>query len=355
MIRACERLGHEVHFVFLPSRQMGDFDFEEHVRAFAAERFHVLERKKFPELRYYVSRIFHKIKRKIKNSPFRISDLDETYFRGFTSQISILNSVFGFDVVITQYVTFSLVFDAFGPSTLKIIDTHDRFQNEMPSAEERRGLLRADKVLAIQSSEAQYFADLIPERKDSIDVVSHIIDLAEPVNVRTCSGATFIGSDFHQNNVSILWFISEVLPLVIKEDPAFRFYVAGTVCRKIPDAPCVVKLGVVAAFEDAFANGPILVNCITAGTGVKIKLLEAFGHGIPVVSTQMGVEGIADEDLTGVSICPDGSARIFADSLLALYRNADARATKGSLAFETAKLWNKRQISSLKDCLGTIR
>jgi glycosyltransferase involved in cell wall biosynthesis len=35
---------------------------------------------------------------------------------------------------------------------------------------------------------------------------------------------------------------------------------------------------------------------ILSGSGVRVKLLEAFAAGIPVVSTRLGAEGLADQD-----------------------------------------------------------
>ena len=35
---------------------------------------------------------------------------------------------------------------------------------------------------------------------------------------------------------------------------------------------------------------------ILSGSGVRVKLLEAFAAGIPVVSTHLGAEGLADHD-----------------------------------------------------------
>jgi len=35
---------------------------------------------------------------------------------------------------------------------------------------------------------------------------------------------------------------------------------------------------------------------ILSGSGVRVKLLEAFAAGIPVVSTRLGAEGLADRD-----------------------------------------------------------
>jgi glycosyltransferase involved in cell wall biosynthesis len=40
----------------------------------------------------------------------------------------------------------------------------------------------------------------------------------------------------------------------------------------------------------------VFVCPILSGSGVRVKLLEAFAAGIPVVSTRLGAEGLADRD-----------------------------------------------------------
>ncbi|MGJ7511014.1 glycosyltransferase [Variovorax sp. GT1P44] len=351
MVKTCKARGHEVHFVFLPSRQMGDFDPQAHRALLGSGNFHCLERGPVADAAYYAGRAIWKARRKLTRSRFLQSDVDETYFSGFTPQLRKLERQHGFDVVIAQYVTFTRAFDAFGPRAFRVVDTQDSFAGGIPMAQERRGLIRAQRVLAIQDREAEYFRRLLPPSMDTVSLVSHIIDIDAPFDLSACAGAAFIGSDFAQNNQSLAWFVDQVLPLVRQQEPDFKLFVAGTVCRKCADAPGVVKYGVVPRFRDAFREGPILVNSITHGTGVKIKLLEAFGHGIPAVSTQFGVEGIRASDLHGVRVTPDGDAAAFADAVLHLYRDRQERVERGRAAFGTAQSWNDRELAALTDSL----
>jgi hypothetical protein len=351
MVKTCMQRGHEVHFVFLPSRQMGDFDPQAHVELLGHANFHCLERGFIADAAYYAARAVWKARRRLTGSRFLQSDVDETYFSGFTSQLKSLERRHAFDVVIAQYVTFTRAFDAFGPQVFRILDTQDSFADGMPMAQERRGLMRAHRVLAIQDREAEYFRRLLAPATQAVSVVSHIIDIDEPYDLSDCAGAAFIGSDFAQNNHSLGWFVEQVLPIVRQHQPEFRLFVSGTICRKVADAPGVVRNGVVPRVRDAFRDGPILVNSITQGTGVKIKLLEAFGHGIPAVSTTFGVEGIRPTDLDGVLVTPDGDATAFADAVLRLYRDKQERIERGRAAFRTARSWNERELSALTDSL----
>jgi glycosyltransferase involved in cell wall biosynthesis len=45
-----------------------------------------------------------------------------------------------------------------------------------------------------------------------------------------------------------------------------------------------------------FASCALFVCPVRSGSGIRVKLLEAFASGIPVVSTRLGAEGLARED-----------------------------------------------------------
>ena len=350
MMRAAAEMGHEVHFILLPSRHLGDFDQAAHEAAYGA-RFHLLRRPAWQEKLYLARRAQAKILRRLTRSSFRVSSVDEIYFSPFSGQIRALDRQENFDIAITQYVEFSAALAAFA-TPRRMLDTHDSFQGQMPEAEERRGLLRARDVIAIQDAEAALFRQMLGAEADRVCVISHFIETRQPVPAEPCTGATFIGSDFRQNNVSLTWFIEEVLPLIRREEPDFVLHVAGSVGRAVPDAPGVIKLGRVPAFEDAFARSPILVNSITLGTGIKIKLLEAFGAGLPVVSTALGVKGIEAEDLQGTLVVPDNDPVQFAQETLRLFRDPALRAALAAENIRIRDRWNALQNKRLAECLS---
>ncbi len=65
------------------------------------------------------------------------------------------------------------------------------------------------------------------------------------------------------------------------------------------------------------------MNPILAGSGVRVKLLEAFAAGIPVVSTRLGAEGLASTDGDICALADDPAD--FAKKVLALIEDpADA-------------------------------
>ena len=112
--------------------------------------------------------------------------------------------------------------------------------------------------------------------------------------------AYHIGSmDWLPNIEAINGFIEDTLPAVLKEFPDFEFHIAG---RKMPASlhdkkiPGIVSWGEVESAESFARNFQIMLVPLQSGSGIRIKILEAFAMGIAVISTEQGIRGIDVED-----------------------------------------------------------
>jgi glycosyltransferase involved in cell wall biosynthesis len=68
----------------------------------------------------------------------------------------------------------------------------------------------------------------------------------------------------------------------------------------------------------------VFVCPILSGSGVRVKLLEAFAAGIPVVSTRIGAEGLARQDGEICRLADDPAG--FAGRILEVLENPEAAA-----------------------------
>jgi glycosyltransferase involved in cell wall biosynthesis len=111
----------------------------------------------------------------------------------------------------------------------------------------------------------------------------------------------FLGSFRHGPNLTAIeWFIRHVLPRIVDERPDARLVVVGS----DPPPPglfagaghSVELLGFVEDVRTELARRALFVCPILSGSGVRVKLLEAFAAGIPVLSTTVGAEGLARKD-----------------------------------------------------------
>jgi glycosyltransferase involved in cell wall biosynthesis len=77
---------------------------------------------------------------------------------------------------------------------------------------------------------------------------------------------------------------------------------------------------------------------------VRVKLLEAFAAGIPVVSTVVGAEGLALKDGEFCALSDDPAG--FADRVLSLFENPEAAAAMASRArVEVEQNWDMAVIT----------
>jgi glycosyltransferase involved in cell wall biosynthesis len=83
---------------------------------------------------------------------------------------------------------------------------------------------------------------------------------------------------------------------------------------------------------------------ILTGSGVRVKLLEAFAAGIPVVSTRVGAEGLAVKDGEFCALADDPAE--FAARALALLRDPEAAAAMAKRArTEVVANWDMAAIT----------
>lgn len=117
---------------------------------------------------------------------------------------------------------------------------------------------------------------------------------------REPDSAIFVGSFNHRPNVQALqWVLRRVWPAVIRERPQAKLYVAGSGSTKALPADArldgIEVLGFVEDLQGLLLSKAVLISPILTGSGIRVKLLEAFASGIPVVSTRLGAEGLATQ------------------------------------------------------------
>ena len=105
--------------------------------------------------------------------------------------------------------------------------------------------------------------------------------------------------DWKPNVLGMSWFVKEVWPLLTKKFPGITLVIAG---KNMP-VEFFRKAGnglvVQGKVEDSLhfqQDKSILVVPVLAGSGVRIKILEAMALGKIVISTRVGAQGIACED-----------------------------------------------------------
>ncbi|GHH23445.1 glycosyltransferase [Streptomyces rubradiris] len=143
-----------------------------------------------------------------------------------------------------------------------------------------------------------------------------------PVPPRPDGGATilFQGSfDWAPNTDAARWLTADILPLVRERIPHARVVLAGASTPEVAAlaGPHVEVTGAVPDMTPHLRDADLVMVPLRVGSGTRIKILEAFAHGVPVVSTTIGAEGldvVAGEHLA-IADTAEGLARHCADLL----------------------------------------
>ena len=157
----------------------------------------------------------------------------------------------------------------------------------------------ADRLLTLTPEERysmlQYRQDLrltvIPRGVDT--------DYFRPPTLNKQEKAIVITGHYNDkpNNEAVVYFLKHVFPELRRRHPDLRFYVVGpspsidvrNIARRDTG---IILTGEVSDVRPYLYKSMVFICPMRLGSGLQGKVLEAMACGLPVVSTQLGVEGI---------------------------------------------------------------
>jgi glycosyltransferase involved in cell wall biosynthesis len=173
-----------------------------------------------------------------------------------------------------------------------------------------------DMMVAITQRDLDFFKKLGYKNKGVVTPIG--LDIADyQPNYDTYNQApslSFIGAlDWMPNYEGLMWFLDNVWDRLIERFPSLKFHIAG---RHTP--PSLINLNkknviVYGEIPDAgkFINAhSIMVVPLLSGGGMRAKILEGMALGKVVLSTQLGLEGIAGKHQQDVLIADTPEAII---------------------------------------------
>lgn len=137
----------------------------------------------------------------------------------------------------------------------------------------------------------------------------------------------FVGSmDWMPNEEGILWFVSEIFSLVLKEVPEASLTVVGrdppqSILDLRRDNPAITVTGTVPDVRPFLEKAAISIVPLRIGGGTRLKIYEAMAMGSTVVSTTIGAEGLPVTD--GQHLLLADSPEEQASAIVGLMRNQE--------------------------------
>lgn len=184
--------------------------------------------------------------------------------------------------------------------------------------EEIAFLKRVDSIVAIAPSDLDKFNDLTV-------VPTHLylpgLNLGLEVDLELQPFKLFhIGSmEWMANIQGVEWFLQKVWPIVKSAYPQLEFHLAG---KGLKDNDSrffqsgVFNHGEVENAQAFMTTHGICIVPVVAGSGIRMKLIEAMSLGIPCVTTGVGVQGIDVKNHEHVEIAD--SPKEFAQAIVSM-------------------------------------
>ena len=155
-----------------------------------------------------------------------------------------------------------------------------------------------------------------------------------------------------ENYLSAEWFINNVMPLLSKD---YRFIIIGnspdkSLMKYASDR--VIITGFVDDPSPYFQNALCLAAPLLLGAGVKIKVIEALSAGLPVLTNDIGIEGI--EAVNNESYFHCGTPEEYADVITRL-GNGEIDCEKVSAASKALIREKHNYEKTLKEFISIIQ
>ncbi|MEB3219538.1 MAG: glycosyltransferase [Nostocales cyanobacterium 94392] len=214
------------------------------------------------------------------------------------------------DVIVVNYIYLAKILDILesDKNILKAILTHDVFHQRNALFQkigvvmgdgnwnleaETAQLEKAQVLLAIQKEDAQIFKQMVPQAR----VINMPISaMSYSHNIKQVPGrCLFVGSRTEHNNYGLQWFLENVWLQIIEKVPHCSLHVCGSVCDGIQESfPNVRFLGRVNDLQPEYSAAEVCLVPLLAGSGLKIKLVEAMSYSRACVSTSVGIQGLPE-------------------------------------------------------------
>jgi glycosyltransferase involved in cell wall biosynthesis len=190
-------------------------------------------------------------------------------------------------------------------------------------------------VTVVSEAEAVAVRSLVGKDGPNVHVVpngvlsAHYNRASRPVTGRLIYNGSLT---YGPNRDAVRWFVEAILPEIVRRRPDAHLVVTGRIpdnCKDLAGHPNVCLTGYLDDVRDALEEASVCVVPLRSGGGTRLKILEAWAAGLPVVSTRVGAAGL-DGATDGREILLADDPTSFATSVVRLLDEAATRERLGA-------------------------
>ena len=187
-------------------------------------------------------------------------------------------------------------------------------------AAERTALAQAATTITLTAADADALASLgHTEDRTRIACIEPAFPATVPAGAAVAGDPALVlaGSGWWPNAQGQRWFLGEVWPLLRAELPQAQLHVFGGAAR-------TTRAGMQwhaapAQSQTAFPQAAIAIVPLLAAGGIRMRILEAWARGLPVIATSIAVRGL--DVVLGRELLVADSPQEFLDAVLRVRRD----------------------------------
>ncbi len=216
----------------------------------------------------------------------------------------------------------------FGPAALRL---------------ERIWLPQYSRILATSGADAARILAIAPA--SGITVYPNAIPRVPLPNIEPTHSLAFSGNlQYHPNQSAVRFFHESVWPLLRARFPNLRWRLIGknpaAVANIVHGDPRIELTGPVDDAISELAVSEVIIAPLLAGSGTRVKIIEAWAAARPIVATSIGAEGLAAVHDRNLLLADDAGA--FASQIARLLEDSTLRSrigTEGRREYEARHTW----------------
>lgn len=199
---------------------------------------------------------------------------------------------------------------------------------------------KADKIAVISDKEKEFMTSFVEESK--LFTVSNVHNIKvkpeETPGFEDRRGIFFIGTFLHDPNIDAVEILyNEIMPLVWRKMPDLKITIIGSEAPESIQKMNSEEFEIAGYVEDVtsfYKSCYASVSPLRFGAGVKGKIGQALEYTLPVLTTEIGAEGMFLENGITALIAGNDDYQKFADNIIAICSDQE--------------LWNKLHNNSEK-------